>query len=63
MVKYTECIWCGGQFIARKPGGHEKQYCSSSCKDTYHRILHQYAQKSVEQGEITLEELKAFGAS
>ncbi len=55
----SACPWCDKPFKARKVGGHRKRFCSPSCKNGFHRALRKWAQWAIDNGQVTVTELKA----
>ncbi len=63
MTDKPECLWCEIAFESRTVGAHRKMFCSSACRNAYHSALRQWAQRAVEHGEVTVNELKDIYSS
>ncbi len=57
------CEWCGTLFPAKTVGAHPKRFCCDACKGTYHTALRRWAQREVDEGRITITDLKAAVSS
>ncbi len=60
MTDQLSCTWCNEPFEPRTVGAHRKRFCSSTCKDAYHKALRKWAQRAADHGEVTVAELKAI---
>lgn len=56
---FAACRWCAGPFDAKTVGGNRKSFCSLQCKAEFHRSLREWAQKALDAGNITLDDLRS----
>ena len=54
------CLWCSNEFEARKFGGHEKRFCSISCKNQFHAAARRFVDQAISAGVISVDDLKAI---
>ena len=52
------CQWCGSKFTPRKTGGRPQKFCSNSCRVAFFSAARKFAVDALEDGRITLDELK-----
>ena len=55
----TACEWCGAVFEAVKRGDREKRFCSDSCRAGFHSAARRWVQNAIEEGRLTIDELRA----
>ena len=53
------CDWCGHSFRPRLTGGKGQRFCSAQCRKLFHSALHAYAARKLEQGGVSIRELRA----
>ena len=54
------CPWCGTFFEPRTVGAHRKRFCSPRCRCAYHGALRKWGQRELDQGRVTVADLKAL---
>ena len=53
----STCLWCGSGFQRRK-GGKRQRFCGDVCRAAFHRACRVYAIQAVEEGLLTVAEIR-----
>ena len=53
------CRWCAGLFDVKTIGGNRKEFCGPNCKGAYHTALRMWAQRALDGGLITVDDLRS----
>ena len=54
----TPCIWCGALFNSLIKGCNRKKFCSVACKHEFESVARSYTIAAVENGDVSITELK-----
>jgi hypothetical protein len=57
------CLWCGRPFTPRCSGGSAQRFCKPAHRHAFGTQARRWAIRAIEGGQITVDELKAPGAS
>lgn len=57
------CPWCQRPFKPVKRGAHEKKFCRPKCKGAFETAARRYAYAMVEEGLLSVGELKRVSSS
>ena len=58
-----QCLWCENLFTPRCTGGRAQKFCSTSCRQGFHTAARTWAVTAVEQGDLSVDDLKAASAT
>ncbi len=62
MTDPARCRWGGAGFSPRHSGGSVQKFCSSSCRQQFHTAARQWVSAAVDDGRLTVADLKATTA-
>lgn len=54
----ANCRWCDKYFESVYSGGREKKYCDQACKTAFHAAIRKYTIAMMEQGFISVEDIR-----
>jgi hypothetical protein len=57
-IEPSTCLWCRKGFQPCQDGGRRQRFCSRVCKDAFHRACRVYAIQAVEEGLLTVAEIR-----
>lgn len=52
------CPWCESPFEARQSGGSKQRFCSSACRQGFHRAARRYVAREIAAGRLTVARLR-----
>jgi hypothetical protein len=56
------CSWCGHTFEIRR-GGKRQRFCGEACRIAFHRGCRVWAMRAVDEGRLTMAEIKKASAA